>query len=394
MKKIIINILTVILLVGLTVFGAYVYVERRDWQHRIQYHYYAAQLRLHFKEIKCDANAPSWLKKTIIQNIQNFEAYASQVSYISPDKQQFTCAAGGKTSFDDANKITKDTRFVYASITKALTSALILEQVKHAALDLNDKAFSFAHENKVVDERINSILIIDLMRHQAGFDRYVTGEPMFQQKDQVWCPKNLNRLSEIELQYPPGEQAIYSNLGYCLLGAVIERQTQLEYRQLAMSFLNKSVPDNHFKFIDQDYLEDEVGYDDFYNYIPDFRLTRDMQALSAVSGLSGRADELARLYQYFVSEFGKEYIFNQDVYQCRNGSSCSRGVLMQKLYKDGFQVYANTGNYPGFTGYALVDERGGVLVGLSNGYTSEKKRNAVIDEIRLSLQNEYLPLIK
>ncbi|WP_166739941.1 serine hydrolase domain-containing protein [Acinetobacter haemolyticus] len=383
------KVLIVVLLVSLVVFFTYFYVERKDWQRVAKYNLYALQLNFDHNKWQCDPQAPVWMKKILVTNTRELESFANQISYITPEGKQYTCVSGGVKEFNDNNQITKNTRFVFASLTKVITSVQLLALVEQGKLQLNHAALPLLGKFDVRDKKLNDIQVIDLMRHQAGFDRFITGEPMFQQKDWVWCPYHLERLNEMEVQYIPGQTVKYSNLGYCLLGQILENKQQKPYRQLTLEYLNEIVPSNHFKFIDTEKYKDEVTYDDFYNYIHNFRVTRNMQAVSAVSGLSGNASELANFYQYIVSKYGEDYIFNQNIYKCRNDNVCDRGVLLEKVYNNGFQIYLSTGTYPGFTGYVVVDEKGGIFVSLSNGYKSNKNRMKVIDKVREYLTEYY-----
>lgn len=384
-----ISFLIILFLIFSIFFFSYFFVERKDWQRKVQYNLYALELKANQQAWQCDTDAPKWMHKVLIENTKALESFANQISYISPDGKQYNCVSGGVAAFHDKNKVTTATRFVFASLTKIITSAQLLELAEQDKIKLNNPALPILGTFNVQDKRLNDIHVIDLMRHQAGFDRSIAGEPMFQQKDWVWCPQHLERLNEMELQYAPGQKAIYSNLGYCLLGQVLENTLHTPYRQATLEYLNKIVPHNHFKFIDESYYNDEVKYDDFHNYIDNFRITRDMQSVSSLSGLSGNANDLAKFYKYLFDKYGGKYVLNQKNYQCRKGGLCRRGVLFEKIYDTGFQIYLGTGTYPGFTGYAILDEKGGVFVSFSNGYTSNQSRMNIVNHMREYLLNYY-----
>lgn len=131
----------------------------------------------------------------------------------------------GNTDRDGKGRLLdKDTRYDLASLTKPLVTALSLMALTDARqLDLNDRLERyFPIANSVMREITISMLLSHssgLPAHRSYFRMFVNDEHERRQKRVVQAI-----LSE-QLAYLPGKGAIYSDLGYILLGCVIEKIT-------------------------------------------------------------------------------------------------------------------------------------------------------------------------
>lgn len=98
-----------------------------------------------------------------------------------------------------------DRAYPYYSLSKPITSATVLALVDLGKIDL--------------DEPYAGTSPRDLLRHAGGWDRKLAGDP-------VTAPDRKGRCVDIApppKQFAPGARQAYSNLGYCLLGRLIER---------------------------------------------------------------------------------------------------------------------------------------------------------------------------
>ncbi|MEZ5965505.1 MAG: serine hydrolase domain-containing protein [Planctomycetota bacterium] len=143
--------------------------------------------------------------------------------------------------FRDRGKIAPtptDALFRVASITKPFTAAAVRELVRQKKLALDVHALETIDPaivpHKLGDERARQITIAQLLTHRAGWDRAATFDPVFKprdvgralQIDRDVTPRDLlTWMLGKELQFTPGEREAYSNLGYCMLGRVLEART-------------------------------------------------------------------------------------------------------------------------------------------------------------------------
>lgn len=138
-----------------------------------------------------------------------------------------------------------DALFRIASLSKPITAAAVLALVERGRLSLDDKALDRLGsiepvEGDSMDPRFAQITIRHLLQHTAGFDRGASFDPMFQPKrialhvgvEPPAGPEAVVRfMLGRPLDFDPGGRYVYSNLGYCILGRIIEEVTGETYEQ-------------------------------------------------------------------------------------------------------------------------------------------------------------------
>lgn len=140
--------------------------------------------------------------------------------------------------------VSPQSRFRIASISKPITAVAILQLVDQGKLSLDDKVFELLsyqphlEQDSEFDERQNEITIRHLLQHRGGWDRDESFDAMFQSTEfsqllGVEPPASQETVIRVMLGKPldfdPGERYAYSNYGYCLLGRVIEKLTDIPY---------------------------------------------------------------------------------------------------------------------------------------------------------------------
>ena len=172
-------------------------------------------------------------------------------------------ASAGRVQFHDAFGFRQvvprqlpafpDTVYDVASLTKALvTSVLAMKEVERGTLELDEpvgqRLPEFAGEGR------DAVTVRQLLSHSAGLPAY---RPYWRQAAQAASERWAISLSAARepLEYKPGTMSIYSDLGFILLGWLLERSTELRLDALAerdilrplglasATFVNLSDPD-------------------------------------------------------------------------------------------------------------------------------------------------------
>src|SRR5215212_7608928 len=150
---------------------------------------------------------------------------------------------GGPSQADPANSASRaldaDTLFRVASITKTFTATAIVQLRDQGKLRLDDPLVKHVPEFGAVENPFGPIEDITLRRiasHSSG----LMGEPPIDHWETLRFPSReewLASLPGVRIAIPPGSAFKYSNLGYTLLGEVIERmigRPYVEYMQEAV----------------------------------------------------------------------------------------------------------------------------------------------------------------
>jgi CubicO group peptidase (beta-lactamase class C family) len=135
--------------------------------------------------------------------------------------------------------------FRLASLSKTVTAVTVLMLVQDGRLRLDDKVLAILGEigprpGKITDARVRDITVRHLLLHSGGFDRAHSGDVVFLPRaaDAARrqggplppdCPTIMRDTLERALDFAPGTRFAYSNIGYCILGRIIERVTRTPY---------------------------------------------------------------------------------------------------------------------------------------------------------------------
>ncbi len=145
-----------------------------------------------------------------------------------------------------------DSLFRIASISKPVTAVAVMKLIEDGRLSLEAKAFDLLKLEPVLekdakpDARLQSITVRQLLQHTAGWDRDAGFDPMFRPGEIAKVtgtpapagPEAIIRyMLGRQLDFDPGTKYAYSNLGYCVLGRLIEKLTGSRYED----FVRKAV---------------------------------------------------------------------------------------------------------------------------------------------------------
>jgi CubicO group peptidase (beta-lactamase class C family) len=135
----------------------------------------------------------------------------------------------GMANFEWDIPNTPDTKFRLGSITKQFTSMLVMQQVEKGKIKLDDPVARYLPDYP--KPQAEKVTIRHLLTHTSGTPNY-TEIPEFMRDRNSYPPEKLIAVfSSLPLEFEPGTQWKYSNSGYALLGAVLEKVTGMTYEQ-------------------------------------------------------------------------------------------------------------------------------------------------------------------
>jgi CubicO group peptidase (beta-lactamase class C family) len=117
----------------------------------------------------------------------------------------------------EASPVVDDTIYDLASLTKVLTTTtLAMCLVERGVLDVASPVQRVVPEFRGAGK--DRVTIAHLLSHASGLPGWA---PLFEQA--TGAGAILARVASLDLDYEPGTKSVYSDLGFILLGAVIER---------------------------------------------------------------------------------------------------------------------------------------------------------------------------
>lgn len=134
-------------------------------------------------------------------------------------------------------KVTTSSLFRISSISKSITSIAIMTLMEHGKLSLNDKVFGpdgilgTIYGTEPYGDYITDITIDHLLHHTGGGWGNQSDDPTMH--DQSLTKEQLLTwiLDNRPLDFAPGTRYSYSNVGYMILGMVIEELTNVSYAE-------------------------------------------------------------------------------------------------------------------------------------------------------------------
>ena len=121
------------------------------------------------------------------------------------------------------------TKFRLASITKQFTAMLIMQEVEERKIKLDDPISRFIDYPKPAADRVT---VRHLLTHTSGIFNYTDLRDTRNDRTPRTVDEIIALFSAKPLEFEPGTRMKYSNSGYVLLGAVLEKVTGKPYERL------------------------------------------------------------------------------------------------------------------------------------------------------------------
>lgn len=266
------------------------------------------------------------------------------------------------------------------SIAKQFTAAAILLLQERGTLNVTDDITQYLPDFLTRGERIT---IEHLLTHTSGVFNY-TDLPDYWRGDLIRTDISVEALINLFANRPPrfspGEDFSYSNSGYVLLGAIIERVSGKSYAEFMRTeiFAPLGLKDTYYGGLQivprraDGYAGDED--DGYHNALP-----ISMTHPYAAGALLSTVDDLAR---WNAALFGGRLLSEASVRAMTTPAKLDDGSMTEYGYglyvreREGFRVISHSGGIHGFSSSAvwLPDERvyAVVLSNLENSSTANE----------------------
>ena len=309
----------------------------------------------------------------------------------------------GYADVEAGRKMEPGNIFRIASVSKLITAVAIMHLVEQEKLDLDDEVFGL---NGILndsiyldyrDNRVEQITVRHLLLHKSGWSGR-KGDVMFTPHVIAYKMKSpfpvdtettIRYALTKRLNYNPGSKYSYSNLGYAILGEIIEKVSGIGYQDyVKLAILNPlGISDMH---IGHSYYEDKL-FNEVRYYIPDNSppvlaynsnkeyATRayggsNIEVLGAAGGWVASPAELLKLVAAIDGFNTKPDILSQESIDLMSNNGKKGRELFGWKGSDGYGTWWRTGTLSGSSAQLIRQRNGITWVIILNTTTSKNSR--------------------
>lgn len=209
----------------------------------------------------------------------------------------------GYGTIDGTAPATDSTLFRVASLSKQFTAVAVMKLVEQQRLSLDSKVLGkggILEEEFGTDvpQQATEVTVRNLLQHNSGWSSEVD-DPMFPElPDSPYEGKNLHdriayMLAHDPQTYPTASHYAYCNIGYGMLGMVIEKVSGMEYEAFLKRYVLEpaGIKDIHVGGDKSGRCANETVY---YSQDGTDGYLNDMQMIKAAGGLIASSREMAR----------------------------------------------------------------------------------------------------
>ncbi len=354
------------------------------------------------KNSQLNSRGKTEIDNAIIDFMQEYGIVGSSVAVAKEGKLVYVNGYGYANI--EANVPVDPTKlFRIASVSKLITATAVLKLVEEGRLELDDRVFGlhgilkdsiYLHYN---DKRFERITVQHLLRHTGGWSR-IQGDPVFR-------PHVIARVMHAELplqeevliayalrkglRYNPGTVYSYSNLGYIILGEIIEKVSGQDYEAYVKNqilhpldiydmHVGKSYYEDKFprevKYYEASTTPKTLGFDTFDEYYPRVYGGNNIELLGAAGGwVSTTAD----LMKFVLSVDGYQEvadILSKETLELMVTPTSSRYTLMGWRGTDNRGTWWRTGTLTGSSALVVRQNNNIIWIVLVNTSTPLKSR--------------------
>lgn len=159
----------------------------------------------------------------------------------------------GWATLSPVEPVQPDHLFGLASLSKPLTAVATLKLVEQGKLRLDDKVFEILDTIRPpiggrANPALRAVTVRQCLNHSGGWNREVSGDPIgwepqicraLRARPPLSPSHFLSFMLTVPLDFTPGTDAKYSNVGYVILGEVVAKVSKQSYQQFVTEHVLK-----------------------------------------------------------------------------------------------------------------------------------------------------------
>ncbi len=193
-------------------------------------------------------------KKSIPQLMQEDNIAGVSIAFIDKGKVSWQ-KTYGYSNLADSTKVTPNTVFNGASLSKPVTAMAALNLVEQGVLTLNEDVNNYLEGWKVPENEFTEqekVTLKRLIGHTAGLERYVQSSffpnEEFPTIDQMLAGEKPSVDPAVSVVSVPGQKQVYSNPGYSVIEKLIEDVTDKEFNEAITELIFEPCDMTHSSF--------------------------------------------------------------------------------------------------------------------------------------------------
>lgn len=211
-----------------------------------------------------------------------------------------------------------------------------------------------------------------MLNHSSGLGGPWGADDMIISK-RPWCPSNITNLTQIKIAGKPGSNYLYSNVSYCLLGALIN---ELSIEENYKKHIEKNYLSKELYFLDNSITSNEAPYNTKHDALFNLNYVNQLNfdSLASSAGLAGSPYSFITLIKNLYSKSDLDFLFKKLESQCATNLNNCYLWNFRLMKKDlNHKIIFSQGYLPGASSVVAINEKGDVLLWLAAGPPIEEK---------------------
>jgi CubicO group peptidase (beta-lactamase class C family) len=173
---------------------------------------------------------------TFVEGLRSKEDFPGVAVAVVSAEKLLAAGAAGVRKLGDPERITLEDKFHIGSCTKAMTALLAASFMREGKLQTNTTVGDVFRDWELSDQ-VKGITLADLLAHRSGIP-YIPSDALWQDAFGLKGSGREQRVAFLKkalaepLEAKPGEKYIYSNTGYSLAGAMLEKIGDRDWEDL------------------------------------------------------------------------------------------------------------------------------------------------------------------
>lgn len=327
----------------------------------------------------------------VINKMNEYNIPGLSIGIVKNNKILYT-KGYGVISIESKELVTENSIFHTASISKLFTAQAIVQLTNNNQLSLEDKLIALIPELQFSDSAVKEITIKSLLNHTSGLPDV---------SNYYWSNNNQSDTSlrdyildlDVSLESNPNTEYYYSNLGYDILGYVVEKVSGMSFEDFVRAnILDKSgMLDSDFRYFKipdslrtaphtDSWLTGNVKIRDTYPY------TREHAPSSTLNASSIELSNWMLSFMNSLEDSNSQYDFSSMIYLSTElSSNIGLGFQLYDVYSK--KAIGHYGGDRGFRSFLMMipEDKIGIVLLANCDYNEDFRQEIVYPIVKLIL---------